>query len=186
MNCRFLVFVLFGALLLAVPSAPTQAKPAAKAKSRRASVVCQWPRTSRVHYDIDEVVALQNLLRYHGFFKSKPDGEFGPGTERAIKAFQKARGLKADGIAGPQTWEKLIVPLKRGARGDAVRAVQGVFGYGYSEGGSAIYNVKYDGVFGFETEKAVRHLQAHNKLSVDGIVARQTWCVLVGGKVTKP
>ena len=36
------------------------------------------------------------------------DGDFGPGTERALKAWQTANGLVADGIAGPKTLEKLL------------------------------------------------------------------------------
>jgi putative chitinase len=36
------------------------------------------------------------------------DGSFGPGTERALKAWQTANGLTADGIAGPRTLEKLL------------------------------------------------------------------------------
>jgi putative chitinase len=36
------------------------------------------------------------------------DGDFGPGTERALKAWQEKNGLKADGIAGPATFAKLL------------------------------------------------------------------------------
>lgn len=36
------------------------------------------------------------------------DGVFGPGTERALKAWQSSNGLVADGIAGPATLEKLL------------------------------------------------------------------------------
>lgn len=36
------------------------------------------------------------------------DGDFGPGTERALKAWQAANGLTADGIAGPATFDKLF------------------------------------------------------------------------------
>ena len=36
------------------------------------------------------------------------DGAFGPGTERALKAWQTANGLTADGIAGPMTLAKLL------------------------------------------------------------------------------
>ena len=36
------------------------------------------------------------------------DGVFGPGTERALKAWQAENGLVADGIAGPRTLEKLL------------------------------------------------------------------------------
>jgi len=35
------------------------------------------------------------------------DGDFGPGTEAAVKAWQTANGLAADGIVGPQTLAKL-------------------------------------------------------------------------------
>jgi len=36
------------------------------------------------------------------------DGDFGPGTERALKAWQADNGLVADGVAGPATFEKLL------------------------------------------------------------------------------
>jgi len=36
------------------------------------------------------------------------DGDFGPGTERALKKWQSDNGLTADGIAGPATFEKLL------------------------------------------------------------------------------
>ena len=35
-------------------------------------------------------------------------GTFGPKTEAAVKAWQKANGLKDDGIVGPKTWSKLF------------------------------------------------------------------------------
>ena len=37
-----------------------------------------------------------------------PVGNFGPKTEVAVKAFQSANGLTADGIVGPSTWEKIM------------------------------------------------------------------------------
>lgn len=36
------------------------------------------------------------------------DGKFGPGTEKAVMAFQTSKGLKPDGIVGPQTWDLLM------------------------------------------------------------------------------
>ena len=35
------------------------------------------------------------------------DAQYGPTTERAVQAFQDDRGLVADGIVGPQTWQAL-------------------------------------------------------------------------------
>jgi hypothetical protein len=44
------------------------------------------------------------------------DGRFGAGTEDAVRAFQTSRGLKSDGIVGPNTWAQLF------ATGSTVRA----------------------------------------------------------------
>ncbi len=49
---------------------------------------------------------LQSLLTGVGF-GVLIDGDFGKHTADALKAFQKSRGLKADGVAGPVTWDAL-------------------------------------------------------------------------------
>jgi len=51
----------------------------------------------------DEVLVLQQYLMRYGFLTASPDGQFGSGTERAVKLFQEANGLTADGIAGVGT-----------------------------------------------------------------------------------
>ncbi|GLK86699.1 peptidoglycan recognition protein family protein [Ancylobacter defluvii] len=49
------------------------------------------------------VSALQTRLNAALLQPIKADGDFGPATERAVRAFQAIVGLVVDGIAGPQT-----------------------------------------------------------------------------------
>jgi peptidoglycan L-alanyl-D-glutamate endopeptidase CwlK len=51
----------------------------------------------------DDVRTIQQQLRDHGFPPGAVDGQFGSGTEAAVKAFQQSEGLLADGIVGPRT-----------------------------------------------------------------------------------
>ena len=37
-----------------------------------------------------------------------PDGFFGAGTKAAVEGFQYRRGLRVDGVCGPQTWAALV------------------------------------------------------------------------------
>jgi putative chitinase len=50
----------------------------------------------------DDVVKLQQKLGVD------PIGKFGPKTEAAVKSWQSANGLTADGIVGPGTWAKMF------------------------------------------------------------------------------
>ena len=57
---------------------------------------------------VDELTKKIQLALYAaGFDPGKIDGKMGPQTIQAIKNFQEAKGLKADGIVGKETWEKL-------------------------------------------------------------------------------
>ena len=53
------------------------------------------------------VVALQSDLARKGYYSSIVDGSFGKGTQAAVKAYQNAVGLEANGVAGPSTMVKL-------------------------------------------------------------------------------
>lgn len=55
------------------------------------------------------VRSLQSRLKGLGFNVGKVDGKFGPTTRKAVIAFQNARKLKPDGIAGPKTMAALQV-----------------------------------------------------------------------------
>lgn len=54
------------------------------------------------------VVAVQMLLSKHDFSVKYTDGDFGPDTLAKVKAFQKAKGLTADGVVGSKTWAALL------------------------------------------------------------------------------
>ncbi|AFZ66225.1 peptidoglycan recognition protein family protein [Deinococcus peraridilitoris] len=53
------------------------------------------------------VQGVQSQLASKGYALSV-DGNFGPGTESAVKSFQSSRGLTSDGIVGPATWHALV------------------------------------------------------------------------------
>ena len=136
------------------------------------------------------VQAVQYLLRAHGI-SVKPDGDFGPRTEAAVKRFQRAHGLKADGNVGPRTWTKLIVPLEHNARGDAVRALQVMLADCYKIY-SQLNRRQIDpfvptGVFGPKTQADVRNIQkvggAHH---IIGKVDAALWRYLVSAPINQP
>lgn len=54
-----------------------------------------------------DVQNLEECLHCLGFFNGAADGEFGKDTKASVMAFQKAFGLKVDGIVGPETFGKL-------------------------------------------------------------------------------
>lgn len=140
-----------------------------------------------------QVMALQYLLRNRGFYGFKVDGKFGDLTEKAVKDFQRAKGLKVDGIVGPQTWTPLVLRLKKGDRGDAVRAFQIALRgfYGHS-GQQPFIGQEADGVFGNSTRRNVikyqkgwaanANLSMKNDLTADGVVGPRTWAALLGAQ----
>lgn len=137
---------------------------------------------------------LQSRLKAAGFDPGPIDGDFGPRTQAAVRAFQSSRGLAVDGVVGPQTWGALRgagpapapAPaggepvLRQGARGGAVSALQQRLAQlGFNPGG-------VDGDFGPRTASAVRAFQASRGLIVDGVVGPQTWGALRTGDVFTP
>ncbi len=51
---------------------------------------------------------IQIALQKAKFYKGAIDGVIGPMSKKAIKDFQKANGLKADGVVGKATWQELM------------------------------------------------------------------------------
>ncbi len=128
---------------------------------------------------------LQFLLRARGH-NLTVDGMFGPATEAAVKTFQTSKGMTADGIMSAQTWSTLIIQVKKGSSGDAVRGVQEEFQFRAGEPGKGL---KVDGIFGPQTDSTVRGFQHALSLDipavvVDGIVGPVTWQALVSGMLS--
>lgn len=145
------------------------------------------------------------LVLMSAYYSSIPriniDGEFGPATETAVKAFQKLFGLTQDGVIGPVTWEKLyqqsqtlrtrdglahayrLLPwpgfaLAQGAMSSDVAWMQFLLeyiGYFYDEvqspGG-------IDGVFGSKTRDSLESFQREFSLPVTGTADEITWNAL--------
>jgi peptidoglycan hydrolase-like protein with peptidoglycan-binding domain len=90
-----------------------------------------------------------------------------------------------DGIVGPNTWRALVITVRQGSTGDAVRAVQEEFQY-RNLSGDPSQGPQVDGIFGPRTDAAVRDFQWAVKqdvpsVTVDGIVGPVTWQALVSG-----
>ncbi len=68
----------------------------------------------------DAVRLLQAKLKAYGFYSGSVDGDFGDGTENAVKAFQRANGLTADGKAGASTLSKLFAGSVKTASSSSV------------------------------------------------------------------
>jgi peptidoglycan hydrolase-like protein with peptidoglycan-binding domain len=131
------------------------------------------------------VKSLQYLLRARGHHLAI-DGVFGPVTEAAVKAFQTSKGLAPVGIVSPQTWTALVIQVKKGSSGDAVRGVQEEFQFRAGEPGKGL---QVDGIFGPQTDSTVRGFQHALSLDVpsvvvDGIVGQVAWQALVSGMLS--
>lgn len=102
-------------------------------------------------------------------------GAYDENTRESVRAFQRAKGLDADGIVGPDTWRSLyeagyrlgdrILFMRRPMlRGEDVAELQARLNtLGFDSG-------KVDGIFGPDTERAVMEFQGNRGLAEDGKV----------------
>lgn len=124
------------------------------------------------------------------------DGVFGNDTKEAVTAFQNAFLLAPDGIIGPITWDYIVkqyqlitggssisleypgAPLRNGSAGSAVRLMQGFLAELRSPYPS-LPAIAVDGIFGSNTEFAVRGFQRLFGLTPDGIIGPLTWYEII-------
>jgi peptidoglycan hydrolase-like protein with peptidoglycan-binding domain len=94
------------------------------------------------------------------------DGQFGPGTEKAVRDFQTKEKIAVDGVAGPDTFTRMGLPelvyLQVGSIGDTVKKLQTELG------------ITADGRYGPGTAAAVKEFQKKNGLTEDGIAGPTT------------
>ena len=123
------------------------------------------------------------------------DGVFDVDTRDAVYAFQRDYGLVPTGVIDEATWNKIVnayyyvlanaevsepypgEPLSRGSQGASVLFIQTALN-AVSQHVPEIPSVADDGIFGPETERAVRAFQSYYGLTVDGIVGPETWRLL--------
>jgi N-acetylmuramoyl-L-alanine amidase len=110
-------------------------------------------------------------------------GLYDAATERCVRAFQETRGLRVDGICGPQTWAALVesgyalgdrlLYLRRPMlRGDDVAELQGrLNALGFDAG-------REDGILGPATARALTDFQRNAGLGFDGICGATTVAAL--------
>ena len=156
------------------------------------------PGTLRLGDRGSEVKDLQKSLKSAGYLKGEADGVFGEDTQSALKSFQRANGLKADGIAGTGTFSALG---KKGGESKPSAGVSTISEIGSTPGTSKVgdcgtyvkklqqalalndhYQGKIDGVFGSGTEEAVKEFQRKHGMNQDGIAGTATITLLFGEK----
>ena len=87
--------VITGSPTIAVPTTPAPATPS------------PTPQSMRLGFQGESVRTVQRRLKELGYYNGAIDGDFGEATDKAVRAFQKANGLSADGKVGEMTLKKL-------------------------------------------------------------------------------
>jgi peptidoglycan hydrolase-like protein with peptidoglycan-binding domain len=176
-------------LVVAVPGATARTLPARPAGGATAVAVTApaslpaWPVIGQGSVG-QPVRSLQYLLNARGAGIAV-DGIFGPRTNAAVRTFQGAHGLAVDGIVGPLTWRSVIITVRHGSVGSAVKAVQDQANFRGGRGEEPPV-LSVDGIFGAKTRSWVMGFQGvaaqdFPGVAVDGIVGPVTWQLLISG-----
>jgi peptidoglycan hydrolase-like protein with peptidoglycan-binding domain len=122
---------------------------------------------------------LNIALNLVGKARLATDGAFGPGTERAVRAFQTASVLPVSGIVDRATWDALglagrvdLAVLKVGSRHPAVSSLQQALSKVLKK------KIANTGVFTTALANDVKLFQKRVKLPVNGRVGPSTWKML--------
>ena len=86
--------------------------PAVSSTGATSSTSTDAASASSSSEDSGRIREIQQALKNAGFDPGAADGKMGQKTKTAIRDFQVAKGLEADGKVGPRTWSKLEPYLK--------------------------------------------------------------------------
>ncbi|NJO40114.1 MAG: peptidoglycan-binding protein [Cyanobacteria bacterium RU_5_0] len=86
---------------------PTETSPPAQVETAPSPGIRS---TLRLGSQGEEVSELQALLKLLGYYNGSIDGIYRQNTAAAVAAFQQSAGLQADGVVGPETWNRLLPP----------------------------------------------------------------------------
>ncbi len=127
----------------------------------------------------EDVRALQYLLMHAGFEQPVMYRTYARPIYESVKAFQRKHGLAATGRCTPGTLGKLCVRVERGSRNRAVTAIHTLLDkHGYGLHPSTVY--------GYQTNRDVRGIQAGHGLKQREVVTDSTWKVLFGDVTSGP
>lgn len=113
---KFAKALLFGTMMaIALDIAPANAsyavQPSCPTIPDPGGVPCYTPETApRLRRNSQGLMVKhwQDFLRQMGHFQGPSTSFYGPATEEAVKRFQRASRLGADGIVGPATWRAFL------------------------------------------------------------------------------
>jgi hypothetical protein len=113
-RCSILIFTCFSCLGFDPNPARTATPnlaPEILELAQASSTVSARPAVLKYGSRKSDVQRLQTQLKRLGYYSGVVNGQYNASTEIAVSKFQKAKGLKVDGITGQKTREKLEVAL---------------------------------------------------------------------------
>jgi membrane-bound lytic murein transglycosylase B len=137
---------------------------------RSSTLVRAWPRSAG-SLTREQTLELQTLLNGLGFDAGTPDGLFGSGTRRAVRAFQVDQGLLADGFPTASLLDR--VRVRSGVAPEPARTPRGLGPAGVRELQRLLNRLGYsagraDGEIGTRTRNAIRAFERARGLEVRG------------------
>lgn len=159
-------------------------RPKAPSRTADASILALTDQARKLNRDLADDETWQLSLGRSRARRRAAELQFVPGSSRAKRVSlgalaaltvgptaSIASGAETSGASPePATTSENVIVLTEDAQGRQVQLLQ-----------QALGSVKVDGIFGPETEEAVRSFQAKRGLAVDGIVGPQTSAALRGG-----